>query len=169
MERICLFYYKAVVLKKRLMPILLSVALAGCSNLFGSSFTQTLQRDANASSEFYMNKLGQAQDKEDQQTYKLLAARVLITENKVPQAEELLTELVDLNEAQQLDRTLVEARIAAAKGANEMAENKLRALDLTKLSPSQKISLLRKLLLKQQKNRKDVIEAVKARIKWMKI
>ena len=45
------------------MPILLSVALAGCSNLFGSSFTQTLQRDANASSEFYMNKLGQAQDK----------------------------------------------------------------------------------------------------------
>ena len=39
-------------LKKRLMPILLSVALAGCSNLFGSSFTQTLQRDANASSEF---------------------------------------------------------------------------------------------------------------------
>ena len=57
--------------KKRLMPILLSIALAGCSNLFGSSFTQTLQRDANASSEFYMNKLGQAQDKEDQQTYKL--------------------------------------------------------------------------------------------------
>ena len=38
--------------KKHLMPILLSVALAGCSNLFGSSFTQTLQRDANASSEF---------------------------------------------------------------------------------------------------------------------
>ena len=104
--------------KKRLMPILLSVALAGCSNLFGSSFTQTLQRDANASSEFYMNKLGQTQDKEDQQTYKLLAARVLISENKVPQAEELLTELVDLNEAQQLDRTLIEARIAAAKGNN---------------------------------------------------
>jgi len=106
--------------KKRLMPILLSVALAGCSNLFGSSFTQTLQRDANASSEFYMNKLGQTQDKEDQQTYKLLAARVLISENKVPQAEELLTELVDLNEAQQLDRALIEARIAAAKGNNDV-------------------------------------------------
>ena len=30
-----------------------------------------------------MNKLGQTQDKEDQQTYKLLAARVLISENKV--------------------------------------------------------------------------------------
>ncbi len=150
--------------KKRLMPILLSVALAGCSNLFGSSFTQTLQRDANASSEFYMNKLGQTQDKEDQQTYKLLAARVLISENKVPQAEELLTELVDLNEAQQLDRTLVEARIAAAKGANEMAESKLRALDLTKLSPSQK-SRYYETFAQTAENRKDVIEAVKARIK----
>ena len=150
--------------KKRLMPILLSIALAGCSNLFGSSFTQTLQRDANASSEFYMNKLGQAQDKEDQQTYKLLAARVLITENKVPQAEELLNELVDLNEAQQLDRTLVEARIAAAKGANEMAESKLRALDLTKLSPSQK-SRYYETFAQTAENRKDVIEAVKARIK----
>ena len=150
--------------KKRLMPILLSVALAGCSNLFGSSFTQTLQRDANASSEFYMNKLGQAQDKEDQQTYKLLAARVLITENKVPQAEELLNELVDLNEAQQLDRTLVEASISAAKGANEMAESQLRALDLTKLSPSQK-SRYYETFAQTAENRKDVIEAVKARIK----
>ena len=151
--------------KKRLMPILLSVALAGCSNLFGSSFTQTLQRDANASSEFYMNKLGQTQDKEDQQTYKLLAARVLISENKVPQAEELLTELVDLNEAQQLDRTLIEARIAAAKGNNnDVAEGKLRALDLTKLSPSQK-SRYYETFAQTAENRKDVIEAVKARIK----
>lgn len=150
--------------KKRLMPILLSVALVGCSNLFGSSFTQTLQRDANASSEFYMNKLGQARDKEDQQTYKLLAARVLITENKVPQAEELLNELVDLNEAQQLDRTLVEASISAAKGANEMAESQLRALDLTKLSPSQK-SRYYETFAQTAENRKDVIEAVKARIK----
>ena len=29
--------------KKRLMPILLSVALAGCSNLFGSRFTLLIQ------------------------------------------------------------------------------------------------------------------------------
>ncbi len=76
--------------KKRLMPILLSMALAGCSNLLGSNFTQTLQKDANASSEFYINKLGQTQELEDQQTYKLLAARVLIRENKVKQSAALL-------------------------------------------------------------------------------
>ena len=37
-----------------------------------------------------------------------------------------------------LDRALIEARISAAKNANEVAQNQLRALDLNKLSPSQK-------------------------------
>ena len=150
--------------KKRLMPILLSMALAGCSNLLGSSFTQTLQQDANASSEFYMNKLGQAQELEDQQTYKLLAARVLISENKVEQSEALLSELGELNEAQKLDRALIEARISAAKNANEVAQNQLRALDLNKLSPSQKSRYYETLAVVAE-NQKDIIEAVKARIK----
>ena len=150
--------------KKRLMPILLSMALAGCSNLLGSSFTQTLQQDANASSEFYMNKLGQAQELEDQQTYKLLAARVLISENKVEQSEALLSELGELNDAQKLDRALIEARISAAKNANEVAQNQLRALDLNKLSPSQKSRYYETLAIVAE-NRKDIIEAVKARIK----
>ena len=150
--------------KKRLMPILLSMALAGCSNLLGSSFTQTLQQDANASSEFYMNKLGQAQELEDQQTYKLLAARVLISENKVEQSEALLSELGELNEAQKLDRALIEARISAAKNANEVAQNQLRALDLNKLSPSQKSRYYETLAVVAE-NQKDIIEAVKARVK----
>ena len=150
--------------KKRLMPILLSMALAGCSNLLGSSFTQTLQQDANASSEFYMNKLGQAQELEDQQTYKLLAARVLISENKVEQSEALLSELGELNDAQKLDRALIEARISAAKNANEVAQNQLRALDLNKLSPSQKSRYYETLAIVAE-NRKDIIEAVKARVK----
>ena len=150
--------------KKRLMPILLSMALAGCSNLLGSSFTQTLQQDANASSEFYMNKLGQAQELEDQQTYKLLTARVLISENKVEQSEALLSELGELNDAQKLDRALIEARISAAKNANEVAQNQLRALDLNKLSPSQKSRYYETLAVVAE-NQKDIIEAVKARIK----
>ncbi|OOF36079.1 penicillin-binding protein activator [Rodentibacter heidelbergensis] len=150
--------------KKRLMPILLSVALAGCSNLFGSSFTETLQRDANASSEFYMNKLEQAQNAEDKETYKLLAARALISENKIPQSEAILAELGELNEAQKLDRSLIEARLSAAKGSNEVAESQLRLIDLKKLSPSQK-SRYYETQASIAENRKEVIEAVKARIK----
>ena len=150
--------------KKRLMPILLSVALAGCTNLFGSSFTETLQRDANASSEFYMNKLDQTQNAEDKETYKLLAARVLIAENKVAQSEALLSELGELNDAQKLDRALIEARISAAKGANDIAESQLRLIDVNKLSPSQKSRYYETQAVTAE-NRKDVIEAVKARIK----
>lgn len=150
--------------KKRLMPILLSVALAGCSTMFGSSFTETLQRDANASSEFYMNKLDQTQVPEDQQTYKLLAARVLITENKVDQAQALLSELGELNDAQKLDRTLIEARIAAAKNQNEQAETLLHSLNLGKLSPSQ-LSRYNETEALVAQNRGDVLAAVKARIK----
>lgn len=150
--------------KKRLMPILLSVALAGCSNLFGSSFTETLQRDANASSEFYMNKLDQTQNAEDKETYKLLAARALIAENKVAQSEAILSELGELNDAQKLDRALIEARLSAAKGANDAAESQLRLVDLNKLSPSQKARYYETQAVVAE-NRKDVIEAVKARIK----
>ncbi|MCQ9120572.1 penicillin-binding protein activator [Rodentibacter pneumotropicus] len=150
--------------KKRLMPILLSVALAGCSNLFSSSFTETLQRDANASSEFYMNKLEQTQNVEDKETYKLLAARAFIVENKIAQSEAILSELGELNDAQKLDRTLIEARLSAAKGANEVAESQLRLIDLNKLSVSQK-SRYYETQATIFENRKDMIEAVKARIK----
>ncbi|OOF66262.1 penicillin-binding protein activator [Rodentibacter sp. Ppn85] len=150
--------------KKRLMPILLSVALAGCSNLFGSSFTETLQRDANASSEFYMNKLAQTQNVEDKETYKLLAARAFITENKIAQSEAILYELGELNDAQKLDRSLIEARLSSAKGANEVAESQLRLIDLNKLSASQKARYYETQAAIFE-NRKDVIEAVKARIK----
>ncbi|BFU59982.1 MULTISPECIES: penicillin-binding protein activator [Rodentibacter] len=153
--------------KKRLMPILLSVALAGCSNLFGSSFTETLQRDANASSEFYMNKLEQTQNTEDRETYKLLAARAFISENKVAQSEAILSELGELNDAQKLDRTLIEARLSAAKGANEVAQSQLRLIDLNKLSPSQKARYYETQAIVAE-NRKDVIGAVKARIKMDK-
>ncbi|MBF0751720.1 MULTISPECIES: penicillin-binding protein activator [unclassified Pasteurella] len=150
--------------KKRLIPILLSVALAGCSNLFGSSFTETLQRDANASSEFYMNKLEQTPSIEDKETYKLLAARAFITENKIAQSEAILSELGELNDAQKLDRLLIEARLSAAKGANDVAESQLRLIDLNKLSASQK-SRYYETQATVFENRKDVIEAVKSRIK----
>lgn len=150
--------------KKRLMPIFLSLALAGCSNMFGSSFTQTLQRDANASSEFYMNKLEQTQDNEDKQTYKLLAARVLIDENKIPQAQALLGELTDLNDEQKLDRSLIEARIAAETGNSGQVNSLLNTLDLSKLSPSQKARYYEAQAISAEKAN-NPIEAVKARIK----
>ena len=151
-------------LKNRLMPFLFTLFLAGCTtNFFGSSFTGELKKDANASSEFYMNKIGQTQDIEDQQTYKLLAARVLVTENKVAQAQSLLNELTELNPEQLLDKTLIDADIAAVKGQNNEAENLLKGIDLTQFSSSQ-VGRYYAVKARVAENQNAIIDAVKARI-----
>ncbi|MFU2078524.1 penicillin-binding protein activator [Avibacterium endocarditidis] len=150
-------------LKNRLMPFLFALVLAGCTNLFGNSFTNVLKNDANASSEYYINQIQRTQNLEDQQTYKLLAARVLVRENKIPQAQAMLSELKDLNEEQLLDKSLIEAHIAAVKGNNQNAETRLKMINLALLSPSQKARYY-EVMARVAQNRNQVIDAVKARI-----
>ncbi|WP_075290682.1 penicillin-binding protein activator [Histophilus somni] len=150
-------------LKKCFLPILVMFFLAGCVNLLGSSFTASLKNDANASSDFYIRKIEQTQNQQDLQTYKLLAARVLVTENKIPQAEAYLAELIDLNDEQKLDKSLIEAHISAVKGKNETAEYQLSLIHLTSLSPSQK-SRYYEIVSRIAENRHDNISAIKARI-----
>ena len=151
-------------LKNRLMFFLFTLFLAGCTtNFFGSSFTDELKKDAYASSEFYMNKIGQTQNIEDQQTYKLLAARVLVAENKVAQSQSLLNELTELNPEQLLDKSLIDAHIAAVKGKNQEAENLLRSINLTQLSASQ-VGRYYAVQARVAENKNAIIDAVKARI-----
>ncbi|VEB24527.1 penicillin-binding protein activator [Avibacterium volantium] len=150
-------------LKNRLMPFLFALVLAGCTNLFGNSFTSVLKNDANASSEYYINQIQRTQNLEDQQTYKLLAARVLVRENKIPQAQAMLAELNDLNEEQLLDKAIIEAHIAAVKGNNKAADTRLKAIDLALLSPSQKARYY-EVVARVAKNRNQIMNAVKARI-----
>ncbi|MFU2047478.1 penicillin-binding protein activator [Avibacterium gallinarum] len=150
-------------LKNRLMPFLFALVLAGCTNLFGNSFTNVLKNDANASSEYYINQIQRTQNLEDQQTYKLLAARVLVRENKIPQAQAMLAELNDLNEEQLLDKAIIEAHIAAVKGNNKAADTRLKAIDLALLSPSQKARYY-EVVARVAKNRNQIMNAVKARI-----
>ena len=148
--------------KKRLMPVLFPILLAGCTNLLGSSFTNALKNDANASSDFYLNKVQQTQELEDKQTYKLLAARVLVKENKVAQAEALLAELVKLTPEQQLDKSLIEAHISAVKRDNANADSQLKMINLAQLSPSQTARYY-EVAAQVAENRNDIIDAVKAR------
>lgn len=150
-------------LRNLLMPFFISLFLTSCANLFGSSFTETLKNDANANSDYYINKLSQTQNLEDQQTYKLLAARVLITENKVAQAEAFLAELRDLKEAQLIDKSLIDAHISAVKGQNNVAQSQLQAINLALLSPSQKARYYT-VVARIAENTNSPIDAVKARI-----
>ncbi|MCK3657530.1 penicillin-binding protein [Pasteurellaceae bacterium Pebbles2] len=149
--------------KKYLMPLLFPLLLAGCTNLFGSNFSETLKSDANASSDFYMNKISQTPEIEDQQTYKLLAARVLVTENKVAQAEALLAELTELTPEQLLDKSLIDAQISAVKSQNDKAGMQLSTINLNLLSPSQKARYY-DVAARVAENKNQLIDAVKARI-----
>ena len=150
-------------LKKRLIPFFFALVLAGCANIFSNSFTDTLKNDANANSDFYINRIEQAKSVEDQQTYKLLAARVLVTENKVASAEAFLSELKDLTEPQLLDKSIVDAHVSAAKKNNQLAKSQLAAINLALLSPSQKARYY-EVAARIAENQNDTIEAVKARI-----
>lgn len=152
-------------LKNRLILFLLILFLSGCTHLslFDSAFTNVLKNDANANSDFYLNKIAQTQNLEDKQTYKLLAARVLVTENKILQAEALLNELNNLKPEQLLDKTLVESHILAIKKNNKIAENNLKTINLSSLSNSQK-SRYYLIVARIAENRNQPIEAVKARI-----
>ncbi|MGV3227228.1 penicillin-binding protein activator [[Pasteurella] aerogenes] len=150
-------------LKKRLIPFFFALVLAGCANIFSNSFTDTLKNDANANSDFYINRIEQAKSVEDQQTYKLLAARVLVTENKVASAEAFLSELKDLTEPQLLDKSIVDAHVSAAKKNNQLAKSQLAAINLALLSPSQKARYY-EVAARVAENQNDTIEAVKARI-----
>lgn len=150
-------------LEKRLIPFFFALVLAGCANIFSNSFTDTLKNDANANSDFYINRIEQAKSVEDQQTYKLLAARVLVTENKVASAEAFLAELKDLTEPQLLDKSIVDAHVSAAKKNNQLAKSQLAAINLALLSPSQKARYY-EVAARVAENQNDTIEAVKARI-----
>ncbi|AKD37533.1 LppC [Pasteurella multocida subsp. multocida OH4807] len=151
-------------LKNRLMPFFFTLFLASCTTLFDSGSTNMLKSDANASSDFYMNKVYQMQNPQEQQTYKLLAARVLITENKLPQAQALLAELKDLTDEQLIDKSILDAQISAVKQQNTLAENQLNLINLAQLSAAQTARYY-DIAARIAENRYDVIEAVKARIK----
>lgn len=149
--------------KKRLMPTLCSLILAGCTTGLFSGNGAMLKNDANASSDFYVSKIEKTRDHKTQQDYKLLAARVLVSENKVAAAEGFLAELKGLTAEQLLDKSLVEASIAAAKGENKIAQDILQTVDLTQLSPSQHTRYYA-IKARIAENQHDIFEAVKAHI-----
>ena len=150
--------------KKRLMPVLFPILLASCTNLFDSGLNNTLKSDANASSDFYLNRVEQVQELEDKQTYKLLAARVLVKENKIARAEALLAELIKLTPEQQLDKSIIDAHILAVKRENGKADAGLKMINPDQLSPSQRARYYEVAAVIAE-NRNDIIEAVKARAK----
>lgn len=151
-------------------PAALALFLSACtgSGFFTNPVTESIKNEAHATSEFYINQADRTTKKEDKITYRLLAVRKLIEENKAVEAQNTLDDLapaladIQKNEIQKTEYNLVSAQLAALQGNEAQATALLRMVPRLHLSKSQ---LLRyhETQARIAENRKDVIDAVRAR------
>ncbi|AUI67076.1 MULTISPECIES: penicillin-binding protein activator [Glaesserella] len=148
-------------MKTLFIPTTLALLLAACSN---NKVTEALKDEAYANSEFYINKADQSGKEEEQQSYRLLAVRKLIDENKVVEAQNTMSDIVfeKLNELQKPEYQLLSAQLAALQEKNAEAYSILKGLPQGQLSQSQLLRVYQT-QAKIAENQKDVIEVVRAR------
>lgn len=148
-------------MKTVFVPTAIAMLLAACS---GKNMSDTLKDEAYANSEFYINKIEQTSKQEDKQTYRLLAVRKLIEENKSFEAQNTFAEISTekFDEQQVLEYQLLNAQLLALQGQNVQASTALRQLPQATLSQSQYLRFYQT-QAKVAENQKDVLEAVKAR------
>ncbi|MDP8051251.1 penicillin-binding protein activator [Pasteurella atlantica] len=148
-----------------LMPIIMVVFLSACTGvgLFKNEVTESLKNDAYSSSEFYVNKMVHSKDAETKQSYRLLAIRQLLNENKVVEAKNMFKRLVILVDAQRIEYKLLTAKLMAMEHKNIEVNYSLKAISLSQLSHSQ-TKRYYNVLVKIAENKKNIIEAVRMRI-----
>ncbi len=148
-------------MKTIFIPTTLALLLAACSN---NQVTEALKDEAYANSEFYINKADQSGKEEEQQSYRLLAVRKLIDENKVVEAQNTMSDIVveKLNELQKPEYQLLSAQLAALHGKNGEAYSILKSLPQTQLSQSQLLRVYQT-QARIAENQNDAIEVVRAR------
>ncbi|MFC0308398.1 penicillin-binding protein activator [Gallibacterium trehalosifermentans] len=149
-------------LKNLFLIFFVVFSVAGCSVLSGSGNTM-LQNDAYASSDFYLDKVNSSQNDNERTNYQLLAVRALLSENKINQAESLLSSLKDLDKSQQLDASLLKAHLLSVQRDNHGAITLLNTIDLNVLSSSQKVRYYG-VLAQVSENSKDFVGAINAHI-----
>ncbi|OOH88930.1 penicillin-binding protein activator [Pasteurellaceae bacterium 15-036681] len=153
-------------MKKIFVPTALALFLSACtgSSFFKNEVTDSLKNPAYATSEFYINKAERESDLETQQSYRLLALRQLIAENKEAEAQNTIAEInvQKLNDVQRLEYTLLSAQVAALQNNNAVALSTLKQLPLAQLSQSQLLRLYQT-QARVAENQKDILEAVRAR------
>ncbi len=148
-------------MKTIFIPTTLALLLAACSN---NQVTEALKDEAYANSEFYINKADQSGKEEEQQSYRLLAVRKLIDENKVVEAQNTMSDIVveKLNELQKPEYQLLSAQLVALQGKNAEAYSILKSLPQAQLSQSQLLRVYQT-QARIAENQNDAIEVVRAR------
>ncbi|MCK3655452.1 penicillin-binding protein [Pasteurellaceae bacterium Macca] len=148
-------------MKTIFIPTALAVLLTACS---GNKITETLKNEAYANSEFYINKVDQSAKTEEKESYRLLAVRKLIDENKAFEAQNTLSavNVAELNEIQKTEYQLLTAQLAALNGNNTQALDTLKQLHSQPLSQSQLLRV-QQTHARVAENKKDILGAVRAR------
>ncbi|MDP8162045.1 penicillin-binding protein activator [Pasteurella skyensis] len=150
-----------------LLPIVMSLFLSACTtglSLFTNEVTESLRNEAYSSSEFYVNKLTLSLDPESRESYRLLAIRQLLAENKIVEAKNMLAELSSkLNEIQQIEYQLVTAKLMIMENKKVQADQALKLLPLSQLSRVQ-MKRYYKILVKIAEKNKNIVEAVRTSI-----
>lgn len=149
-------------IKTIFVPTALALLVSACSSV--NPVTESIKQEAYGNSEFYINKADQAKEQEDKQSYRLLAVRKLIEENKAEEAKNTFAEITgELTEPQKLEYALTSAQLSAMLGQNEQAVGLLKNLPMPQLSQAQ---LLRYYQTEARlaENRKDVIDTVRAKV-----
>lgn len=153
-------------MKRVFIPTALALLLAACATGPKVNVSESLKHEAYSSSEFYINKIDQVQKLEDKETYRLLAVRKLIEENKSVEAQNVFAEinvaLLELDPVQKLEYQLVNAQLQALQGNTNFAMRILRQIKPLELSRSQQLRY-HQTNVKVWEAQKDVIEIVRAR------
>lgn len=156
----CAFSQK---MKRALIPTALALLLAACSAP-KVNVSETLKQEAYANSEFYINKADQAIKPEEQQTYRLLAVRKLIEENKSVEAQNTFSEvnMALLDELQKTEYQLLNAQLQALQGNTNFALRLLKQLNVAQLSRTQQLRFYQT-EVKVWESQQDVVEIVRSR------
>lgn len=150
-------------MKSAFIPTALALLLAACSTP-KVNVSETLKQEAYANSEFYINKIDQAVKPEEQQTYRLLAVRKLIEENKAIEAQNTFSELnvALLDELQKTEYNLLNAQLQALQGNTNVSLRLLKQLNVAQLSRSQQLRFYQT-EVKVWESQRDVVEIVRSR------
>lgn len=152
-------------MQKAFIPSTLALFLSACtgSSFFKNEVTESLKNEAYSSSEFYINQ-AEKTNKETQQSYRLLAVRKLIDENKIVEAENTMAQLnlTELNEPQKIEHQLLSAQLFALQHNNLQAVSLLQQLANQLLSRSQQLRVYR-IQAQLAENQQDTIASVRAR------
>lgn len=149
--------------KHLLAPLSLSLLLSACTGLNFNQSALLTNKDL-ASSDYYLRQSQRLDAGEEKMAYQLLAARALLTENKLNQAKGLLDSLHNLSDKQLQDKTLIEIDYFLQASQSTKSSSLLNTLIFDDLSYSQKYYYLT-LSSKINQSHKEYLVAVSDLIK----